>query len=413
MWRLSGPRWAFVAVITVTLGISGFAATPAGASVRPAAPQGTPLVVGWVGTETGAPGTSGSSTMGRDAFDAWVKWMNTHGGINGHPVKAYYADDKGDPAVLLSAVKDLTENKKVVAILGQAAANIVTVAPYIKDNNLPVIGGNQSDPSYLSNPLFYAVGGTVTSTLWGQMNAAAKQGVKRVGVLLCTEYAACEGARAIFRAQAEANGLKEVYDAVASTTQPSYTAECIAAKDKGAQALAAFVNTTVMSRDCTRQNYKPKWINADYLPLRDTIDQAPVLGNTVGASEHWNCMGDPLNNGTKVFWTAMDKYYPEYMKGGKKYGQQAITLCSGWDAGMAFKKAIENANVAATATATRQDVIKGLSMFRGETLDGFSTPLTFGDGTAPNPEQKCTFTYQWKGTTMVRLPKDGSPVCKP
>jgi ABC-type branched-subunit amino acid transport system substrate-binding protein len=78
------------------------------------------------------------------------------------------------------------------------------------------------------------------------MNAAAKQGVKKVGVLLCTEYAACEGARAIFRAQAEANGLTEVYDAVASTTQPSYTAECLAAKEAGVEAFAAYVNTTVM-----------------------------------------------------------------------------------------------------------------------------------------------------------------------
>ena len=120
-----------------------------------------------------------------------------------------------------------------------------------------------------------------------------------------------------------------------------------------------------------------------------------------------------MKDGTKDFWTAMNKYAPQWMAGGSKYGQQALVLCSTWDASMAFKKAIENAAVAATATATTQDVIKGLSMFKGETLDGYAPPLTFSDGTTPNPQQKCIFTYKWSGTTMIRLPKDDSSTCQP
>jgi hypothetical protein len=41
-------------------------------------------------------------------------------------------------------------------------------------------------------------------------------------------------------------------------------------------------------------------------------------------------------------------------------------------------------------------MIKGLSMFRRDAQR--PPPLTFGDGTAPT-RSKCTFTYQWKGTT--------------
>ncbi|MFI5052912.1 MAG: ABC transporter substrate-binding protein [Acidimicrobiia bacterium] len=404
-------RQVIVGMVAASLALAFAGASAAQASARRAGPTGTPLVIGYIGSETGGAGGV-SSTQGRDSFDAWVKWTNTHGGINGHPVKAYYANDKSDPAVALSAVKDLAENKKVVAIVGQSVSNVGTWASYAKDQNLPVVGGTSIDATWFTNQMFYPVGATVLSQIWGQMAAAAAAGAKRVGVLLCTEVAACQGARAIFKAQATANGLTETYDAVASATQPSYTAECLAAKDAKVQAFAAFVPLPVLSRDCARQGFHPKWINANDLPPRTAIKAAPELGRTVGAGGHWNCMG-PAQPATKAFNAAMNKYHPEYMKGGKLYDQQAEVLCSTWDAGMAFKKAIENANVAATATATRQDVIKGLAMFKGETLGGFSGPLTFNDGTVPNPQQKCVFLYKWQGTTFVPVPKNSTYTCQP
>jgi branched-chain amino acid transport system substrate-binding protein len=406
-------RTASVGILTLVLALTLVGGSTAGAAgTRAAAPSGTPLVIGWIGSESGG-AIQTTSTQGRDGFEAWVKWMNANGGINGHPIKAYYANDKSDPAVALSEVKDLVENKKVIAIVGQSVSNVATWANYVKEQNVPVIGGTMIDATWFTNQMFYPVGGTVISNIWGQMKGAAEIGVKKVGVLLCTEVAACEAARPLFKSMAEANGLKEVYDAVASGTQPSYTAECLAAKNAGAEAMAAFVNTTVMSRDCARQNYHPKWINAEYGPTRETIKSAPELGKTVGSSGHWACMGPVQKGATKVFWTAMNKYHPEYMKGGKKYDQQAVVLCSDWDAGMAFKKAIENANVAATATATSEDVIKGLAMFKDETLDGFAPALNFNDGTQPNPQQLCIYTYKWQGTTMVPIPKDGSFTCQP
>ena len=93
--------------------------------------------------------------------------------------------------------------------------------------------------------MFYAVGGAVIANLWGQMKSASVQGVKKVGVLLCTENPACAGRAPLFKSEATANGMTETYNAVASGTQPSYTAECLAAKQAGVQALAAFVNTVV------------------------------------------------------------------------------------------------------------------------------------------------------------------------
>jgi hypothetical protein len=73
----------------------------------------------------------------------------------------------------------------------------------------------------------------------------------------------------------------------------------------------------------------------------------------------------------------------------------------------AFNKAIENANVSATTTATSADVIKGLAMFRNETLGGMAPNIILTDGTTPNPRQKCMWLYQWKATTYSLLHAEG------
>jgi branched-chain amino acid transport system substrate-binding protein len=402
-------------MVVITMALVTGSIGGAGASTKKAAPSGTPLVIGWVGTQSGA-SVGGTSTVVNDTLDAWTKWTNANGGINGHPVKIVYEkDDKGDPAVAITAVKDLTEKQKVLAIVGDTSVPEPSWAAYAAEQKIPVIGPNNVDTLPLSNPMFYAVGGSFLTNIWGMMKSASVQGVKKVGVLLCTESPQCEPARAIFKSLASQVGMTETYDAVASGTQPSYTAECLAAKEPGTQALAAFIapaGVTVLIRDCARQGFSPKWIMAEGAPSVQSIKSSPSLGKTVGSSEQWTCQGAPTP-GTQDFYTAMKKYHPEYNKGTSKWEQFGPGNCKAWVAGMAFKKAIENAAVASTATATRADVIKGLSMFKNETLGGYAPDLTYSDGNTPNPELKCTYLYKWSGTNFLRVPKDGSPTCKP
>jgi hypothetical protein len=67
-------------------------------------------------------------------------------------------------------------------------------------------------------------------------------------------------------------------------------------------------------------------------------------------------------------------------------------------AAQVFAKALQNANIAANATATRDDLIRGLSMFNNETLGGITPPLTYSDGTKPNPQVKCFYLYKTANT---------------
>jgi branched-chain amino acid transport system substrate-binding protein len=386
-------------------------AVSVGSAGAAAKPTGAPLLIGSIQQQTSSV-TATRSTGGEDGLNAWVKWTNTHGGINGHPVKAIILDDKGDPAVGLADAKNLVESDHVIAIVGETAATSAqTWAPYVLSKRIPVIGGSQIDALWFTNPMFYPIGGDVIANIWGQMKSAAVQGVKKVGVILCTEVPACAQAQPLFKADAQSVGMDPVYNALASQTQASYTAECLAAKQAGAEAMAVFVNVPVFVRDCSRQNFKPKWISADGGPIVSTIKAVPALGNAVGSSEHWNCAG-PETPQTKAYNLAMKKYAPQWLPGGSKY----ITTgenCLEWDSAMGLRQAILNANVASSAAVTSEDVIRGLAMFKNQSVGAYSPPMTFSDGTKPNPIAKCIYLYKYKGTTLIPVPGTTKYTCQP
>jgi branched-chain amino acid transport system substrate-binding protein len=222
-------------------------------------------------------------------------------------------------------------------------------------------------------------------------------------VLLCTESAACAQAQTLFTNNAKSVGMEMVYNALASATQASYTAECLAAKNAGATALANFAGGVVLVRDCARQNYNPFWISADQGPGRSLIKQQASLGKSVGSSEQWNCLDDSLPQ-AKDLYSALKKYHSTWAPGGANYDLFTSGICTAWAGGTAFAKAITNAAVAATATATNEDVIKGLAMFNKETLGDIAPPLTFSDGSKPNAQVTCTFLYKWDGLNFKSVP---------
>jgi branched-chain amino acid transport system substrate-binding protein len=405
-----------VIVLALVAAACGSSSSKSGGSTETTAPKptGTPLKIGWIGTQTNST-LGNASTQASDAMDAWVKYTNDKGGILGHPVTLFIADDKGDPAVGLAQVKDLVENKGVLAIVGSSAGTTQqTWASYVLEKRIPVVDGSLIDALWFSNPMFYPMGADVIAGIWGMMKAAFDAGAKKAAVMLCTEVAACAQAVPLFEADTKQIGQELVYSALASQTQASYTAECLAAKNKGAEAVAAFVNAIVFSRDCARQGYKPIYISSASGPGRETIKTAPELGNSVGSEAHWPCISDTAPGPIKEFNAAMKKYgHGEWVKGGAKYDQLGSGSCTSWVGGEAFKKAIENAAVAATATATSADVIKGLSMFKEETLGGMAPKITLSDGTKPNPRQLCMWLYKWKDLEYSFLPASGAVTCQP
>jgi branched-chain amino acid transport system substrate-binding protein len=271
------------------------------------------------------------------------------------------------------------------------------------EKKVPVVGGSLIDATWFTNPMFFPMGGSVIADIWGQMKSAAVAGAKKVGIVLCTEAAACAQAAPLFESMAKSVGLEVVYNALASGTQASYTAECLKAKQAGATFVATFVNAVVFARDCGRQDYHPSWINADLGPTLQTIKQVPEFNDIVGATSLWPCLDQTLPAAKDLF-AALKQYHPSWTPGGKDYDTFSGPICAAWAGGMGFAKAIANSGVTADAAVTSADVIKGLSMFKNEDLGGMTPGITLGDGTAPSPEQKCTFLYTWKDSKFAATP---------
>jgi branched-chain amino acid transport system substrate-binding protein len=90
--------------------------------------------------------------MGKGA-DAWFKYVNENGGINGRKVNFVMVDDQYKPAITTSVVKRFVERDKcfaIVAALGSAPT--AAVVDYITANNVPLIGPGTGAAKVLDYP---------------------------------------------------------------------------------------------------------------------------------------------------------------------------------------------------------------------------------------------------------------------
>ncbi|HEY2331324.1 MAG TPA: ABC transporter substrate-binding protein [Acidimicrobiales bacterium] len=390
---------AVAAVVGLLLSACGSSSKSGGNAAATTLPSGTPIVIGQLSDETGVAGATGAVTDARDTMNAWVKWTNAHGGISGHPVQVKTIDTKSDPAQANVAVKQLVEQDHVVALVGNSNQNLATFSAYLKAQKVPYIGGPIYSLDPITNPMVYSATTTVISNVWGEIYAADQKGIKTLASLLCSNSTVCQGARPLVISASKDLGIQVVFDGVADSTASSYTPQCLAMKQSGAEAVLPFVNNQLLANDCARQGYKPTYVTSNTAITLDQIKATPAFEGTVGPLPVFPWFQE--YPATKAFFDGMKQYAPQYVAGGSKYNTENITTSDTWVSGEIFKKAVENAAVAAGTAVTTPDVIKGLSMFKDETLGGMSPPLTYGDGTTTSPQIKCFYLYSIKGGKNV------------
>jgi branched-chain amino acid transport system substrate-binding protein len=387
-------------LLTVLVGAS----VSAGATTKA---TGTPLVIGTIETVTGSSQCSNCRvTAATDTLNAWVKQVNAAGGIGGHPVQLVALNDDADPGQAQTDLAKL-QSDNALAIVGEDAS--VTEPGWgatITKDGLPVIGGTAYSTNWITNPLFYP--GTVTplSAVWGIMYAASKA-VKqpKLGSVLCNSASVCLAAQPLEVTAAKSLHLPIVYSGTVSPTATDYTPQCLAMKAAGANVVAPEgVNQELLVKDCARQGYHPVVVTGDLQPIPNQVHSDPQLAGLVGpAGSFVPYQGFSAEKG---YFAMLKKYAPQYLPGGTGYDgtywMDAST--NAYVAAEAFQKAIENADVPAGTAVTRADLIKGLSMFKDETLGGITPPLTYGDGTKPNPGEPCFYLYKTANNKQVFEP---------
>jgi branched-chain amino acid transport system substrate-binding protein len=366
---------------------------------------GTPIVIGSVGTYSATTGAFASP--GKPAIEAWASWVNSHGGINGHPVKLIVKDNMNDQAQAVSLVKQLVEQDHVIAFVSNQDGSLnAGYASYLEQKRIPVVGGSVFTlQPWVSNPMFFPEGLTAIQDVASLALSARQLGYSKVGSLACSEAAQCAAAGVLAKAVFSQAGLTYVYGGLVSSTAPDYTASCLAAEQKGVKALVLIIPTAAegqtIAGDCQRQNYTPSYIipgeaiGAGYLQtssFNNAFTSSPTLP--------WFSTAPALND----FHAAMKQYSTINLD----KVEEPLTATDAWVSGLMFAEAVKLSG--AKGIPTSADILAGLAKFKNETLGGMAAGLTYTNPT--NKVESCYFAIQIKNQHFT-LPNGATPSCVP
>ena len=327
------------------------------------------IVIGNVGSYSGAQASSEASA--RQVIEAWAKWVNGHGGVRGRQVKLIVKDDQNDPARALSAVKELVQQDKAVAIVGEQSNGDAAWAKYASQAGIPVVGGLAINTPFLTNPDFFPSGTNALALTYALLqNAKAKGGP--FAFLYCTESPLCAQSVPLYQGLAKAVGVSIPVMMKVSGTAPDYTAQCEALKQAhvtsfqvGSAAAVAFN----VAKACRAQG-----VSAPLLASGGSVTQAwakdPAVDGTVSAESNFP-FTDSSVSATKEYQAAKAKYAPAVGDG------EGEVAAGAWAAGKLFEAAVAAAPVGAITGAS---VKQGLYALKNETLGGLVPPLNFTKG---------------------------------
>jgi branched-chain amino acid transport system substrate-binding protein len=145
----------------------------------------TTITIGGTVPITGPAALFGS--VGRGA-DAYFKYVNAHGGVNGRKIKYLYRDDAYDPSKTVQLTRELVENDKVFAIFSTIGTdNTVATTDYLNAAKVPQLfagtGTARVGDAYKTHPwtMGYLPSFRAEGAIYGR--AIAKQPGAKVAVL--------------------------------------------------------------------------------------------------------------------------------------------------------------------------------------------------------------------------------------
>jgi len=176
-----------------------------GATVAPtsAAPTKSTLTFGTVSADSGPVILSSIS----DGTEAWAKYVNTHGGIDGHPVKIVRCDDKLDATKNQDCARQFIQDTSVLGVIGgETVVTPLVGAPLFNQAGLTYMATETTGEGEMKGKAMFAVtGGAIT-----QFAALAKyfpdSGAKKVALVNAASPSSTKAAEQTKREVAAAGG---------------------------------------------------------------------------------------------------------------------------------------------------------------------------------------------------------------
>jgi branched-chain amino acid transport system substrate-binding protein len=302
-----------------------------------------------------------------------VNSINAGGGLKGHPVRLLVYDDGADSARHRAQVQEAIEQRHVIAFVQNGEA--VTGRPsvdYITAKRVPVIGSETSNEWFYESPMYFpqATSGVPLYKAWitGVAQEVVPAGKAKLGTLFCVEAQVCEDAERGVAEEAPRVGFQHVYRGRASLGQPDFTAECLSARNGGAQVLVTALDPQSVVRlanACARQGYRPVFSTpVSATPSEKVVKEEPNLEGMVVPTNVFPFFQSGTS-ATDEFRRVMGTYAPKE--------PLSLGSATGWVSAKLLEKAAANLPEPPTSEA----LLQGLWTLRDDTLDGLTAPLTF------------------------------------
>jgi branched-chain amino acid transport system substrate-binding protein len=332
----------------------------------------------------------------------WAKAINAAGGINGHKVDLITYDDQGDPAKSVANAHKAIDNDKVAALIDLTSSDTGWAA-YVDSKKVPVIGLAAYNPAvYGKYPMFFAANIMQPGFSFSAAQSLKDRGAAKTAIITCAETPACVATVTPFQKFAKAVGAPSAFTGKAAAAATSYAAQCLGAKQAGAQGVYLAMSSDVGIRvidSCAQQGYKPQFfVGGGFIPISAWADKAVAghLSSSAGGFP-WATATTPE---VQKLIDAVTKYEPKYLK------ERSPNISAGWTAGKMFEKALASAK----GEVTSQTVLDGLLAFNNETLDGLSMASLKFNKSGPQPMMPCTFVVE---TGNLPFKGIGQAVCVP
>lgn len=357
-----------------------------GTGTRPGPANLAPVNVGSICECSGPAGASVGPGIASNQLV--VKYINDNGGLNGHPVKLFVADSNSDPNRYFALLKQMVEENKVIAFLGQMAPLTINAGDkYLREKGIPVVGGDGAHGLWFQSPVLFFPGPSYVTQSVATAKLAVDLKTPKVAMFYCAEAQPCQVGRDALHSKLKdekAPGAEIVYEAKVSLAQPDFSAECLQAQNKGAQAVIVFVDAAAASRatrSCIQQGFKPQWLTSPLTSAHANDPNNDNMANPVAVFP-WFLQETPAQ---KLFHETIKKYNPNLVVN--------ATTSVVWVAGqmlLAASKSLPAEN------PTAADVLKGMGTIKNNGFDGLvADPVTFTEG-QPSPDHACYFVIQIK-----------------
>jgi branched-chain amino acid transport system substrate-binding protein len=359
---------------TTTAGGSGATTTaPSSATSSPStstASDGSTIKLGYLGPQSGVLQSTFAPQL--DGVQAYVKYWNDKGGLNGHKLDlSVYDTQSNSSAVLASARKAVGDG---VQALISNDVYFDTAAPYLAEQKIPVFGFGISLGFYGPDKqtFFSPMGNWIAFQSDVGMKYLVDQGHKKIAVLSDPNPGNANAAHAVSNAVPKVGGslIYENYG-VDDTNSAALLAVAQAAKDKGAEA----VYTNFYGPAPAQLQANLNQINANAIVLNGSLGFSPDIPKQFGSaiegltSEVFTATWlSPSIPGVKSYMDAMTKYAPASL--------QNNSALVGWATMLLFGGAIDK--VAGDAP-TRENIAAAANTLKGFDGDGLMQPVTFPD----------------------------------